>query len=487
MPFKMPGLFRRSLAQVSAMRSLTPAKGGGVDTLDPAGHSKLTLPAASIDSSSVTLVSPSLSISSSLPDSGGASPNFCSANSHTSGAPAASPIDSGGLLDPDSRTSPTICPLSTARKRARSMEDDDTTAQPATHLKVGDYDTSHLTQPIPAMNTAPSKVGPINSTKKPARDVTEELNAITTSGSAFSTTFIQLFVSNSFDDKTVASAVTPEKSAPTVNVSNTKQKVKSNLKRDARDRRKPAEELGQAVAFSRDSSTIAAKSMMVDVERQGIEESSGRVVISDASDLDLEKDLEAALATQDIAEGKNNLKHATTAEGAAACKSRKKQKKKKSSHTVSFKKPEPQKRKYSFISLPVELQEIVWGHLHPITSVCLGVTCRFAYIMHRKFNPEKISLLTRPPKGNNRLGYLPNLLYKWMAPKYTFHWGKFWSEQAFQHEMIRLEDLRHDNWVERQKKRDEKKITRAERRALKKLRRRHRSYRPDTPSATAGQ
>ena len=91
--------------------------------------------------------------------------------------------------------------------------------------------------------------------------------------------------------------------------------------------------------------------------------------------------------------------------------------------------------KYPYANLPTELHEMIFQHLHPITSACLGVTCRFLYRMHRKFHPEKIHLLMRPQNGDYKTGHLSFLLRKWMAPKYTFREGKFYSDEGFRRHM----------------------------------------------------
>jgi len=75
--------------------------------------------------------------------------------------------------------------------------------------------------------------------------------------------------------------------------------------------------------------------------------------------------------------------------------------------------------------MPLDVIREIWDHLHPINSVCLGLTCKALYPIHMSLHP-KVPLLTTTvdriwsrwaaPLSKRRKHILAGLLIEWASP-----------------------------------------------------------------------
>jgi hypothetical protein len=103
-------------------------------------------------------------------------------------------------------------------------------------------------------------------------------------------------------------------------------------------------------------------------------------------------------------------------------------------------------------TLPTEVHLKIFKHLSPVSSACLGVTCRALYRIHRSLH-RRVRLDRDDPDTNARLSYL---LEYWMTPLVLWSKGetvKFVTVREFRHleevtrrEKWRLEDRRASRW-----------------------------------------
>jgi hypothetical protein len=84
------------------------------------------------------------------------------------------------------------------------------------------------------------------------------------------------------------------------------------------------------------------------------------------------------------------------------------------------------------LALPPELHLEIFKHLDPVSSTCLGLTCKGFYLIHKQLHGvvglrEIIPVYWRRYQswGFTRLGALLN---KWASPDYYFH---YWSSVRF--------------------------------------------------------
>jgi hypothetical protein len=76
------------------------------------------------------------------------------------------------------------------------------------------------------------------------------------------------------------------------------------------------------------------------------------------------------------------------------------------------------KSRQALINLPAETQLMIFSYLHPVSSTCLGLTCKRFYTIHRKlYGTVRTSDLRFSVKVE-----LQHLLETWMAPKWVWSW-----------------------------------------------------------------
>lgn len=85
-----------------------------------------------------------------------------------------------------------------------------------------------------------------------------------------------------------------------------------------------------------------------------------------------------------------------------------------------------------FPSLPAEIHLAIIERAHPCTSVCLGLTCKSLYAMHKAVHPHVSLLSYWDTKAD--LGHLYELLNTWMGPNLTYRWtsGKFLTAKTWE-------------------------------------------------------
>lgn len=81
-------------------------------------------------------------------------------------------------------------------------------------------------------------------------------------------------------------------------------------------------------------------------------------------------------------------------------------------------------------TLATELQRMIFGHLQddPVTSVCLGLTCKAFYGVIKEFYPRKVSLNTtvRFGDGGAFQASLKSMLWTWIGP--NMYWDYMHSK-----------------------------------------------------------
>jgi hypothetical protein len=108
--------------------------------------------------------------------------------------------------------------------------------------------------------------------------------------------------------------------------------------------------------------------------------------------------------------------------------------------------------KLQLATLPTEVHFKIFKHLSPVSSACLGLTCKALYRIHWSLH-QCVRLDRDDPDTNARLSYL---LESWMAPLVLWSKGKtvkFVTVREFRHleevtrrEKWRLEDRRASRW-----------------------------------------
>jgi hypothetical protein len=76
------------------------------------------------------------------------------------------------------------------------------------------------------------------------------------------------------------------------------------------------------------------------------------------------------------------------------------------------------------LALPPELHLEIFKHLHPVSSTCLGLTCKEFYPIHRQLHGAVSLQATIPVSPRNYyfggFAWLGALLSTWAGPKFFF-------------------------------------------------------------------
>jgi hypothetical protein len=84
------------------------------------------------------------------------------------------------------------------------------------------------------------------------------------------------------------------------------------------------------------------------------------------------------------------------------------------------------------LALPPELHLEIFKHLHPVSSTCLGLTCKEFYPIHKQLHGvvNLRAKIPAPPRKPHYWGFvrLGALLNTWAGPKY---WFGPWNDGRF--------------------------------------------------------